>query len=82
MKSIFKFIYDKKDEFIYRKSIIFGIKIITKPNELRLNRIEEKIDNIIQNNIIKIIENNMLKLRVYEIYSKHKESSYKNKAIK
>ncbi|TXJ10863.1 hypothetical protein [Brachyspira aalborgi] len=82
MKSIFKFIYDKKDEGIYRKSIIFGIKIITKPNELRLNRIEEKIDNIIQNNIIKIIGNNMLKLRVYEIYSKHKESSYKNKAIK
>ncbi|WP_302368470.1 hypothetical protein [Brachyspira aalborgi] len=82
MKSIFKFIYDKKDEGIYRKRIIFGIKIITKPNELRLNRIEEKIDNIIQNNIIKIIGNNMLKLRVYEIYSKHKESSYKNKAIK
>ncbi|TXJ33975.1 hypothetical protein EPJ69_03240 [Brachyspira aalborgi] len=82
MKSIFKFIYDKKDEGIYRKRIIFGIKIITNPNELRLNRIEEKIDNIIQNNIIKIIGNNMLKLRVYEIYSKHKESSYKNKAIK
>ena len=82
MKSIFKFIYDKKDEGIYRKRIIFGIKIITKPNELRLNRIEEKIDNIIQNNIIKIIGNNMLKLRVYEIYSKHKESSYKNKSIK
>lgn len=90
MKSIFKFIYDKKDEGIYRKRIIFGIKIITKPNELRLNRIEEKIDNIIPNNIIKItensmlkfIENNMLKLRVYEIYSKHKESSYENKAIK
>lgn len=82
MKSIFKFIYDKKDEGIYRKRIIFGIKIITKPNELRLNRIEEKIDNIIQNNIIKIIGNNMLKLRVYEIYSKHKESSYKNKVIK
>ena len=82
MKSIFKFIYDKKDEGIYRKRIIFGIKIVTKPNELRLNRIEEKIDNIIQNNIIKIIGNNMLKLRVYEIYSKHKESSYKNKAIK
>lgn len=82
MKSIFKFIYDKKDEGIYRKRIIFGIKIITKPNELRLNRIEEKIDNIIPNNIIKITENSMLKLRVYEIYSKHKESSYENKAIK
>lgn len=49
MKSIFKFIYDKKDEGIYRKRIIFGIKIITKPNELRLNRIEEKIDNYIKN---------------------------------
>lgn len=49
MKSIFKFIYDKKDEGIYRKRIIFGINIITKPNELRLNHIEEKIDNYIKN---------------------------------
>ena len=49
MKSIFKFIYDKKDEGIYRKRIIFSINIITKPNELRLNHIEEKIDNYIKN---------------------------------
>ena len=49
MKSIFKFIYDKKDEGVYRKRIIFGINIITKPNELRLNHIEEKIDNYIKN---------------------------------
>ena len=49
MKTIFRFIYDKKDEGIYRKRIIFGINIITKPNELRLNHIEEKIDNYIKN---------------------------------
>ena len=44
MKSIFKFIYDKKDEGIYRKRIIFGIKIITKPYELILN---DKLDKIL-----------------------------------
>lgn len=76
MKNILKFIYDKKDEGIYRKRIIFGIRIITKPIELRLNSIEQKIslisDYTISNNIL-------IKLKVYEIYSKNKESSYKNK---
>ncbi|TXJ44178.1 hypothetical protein EPJ70_08050 [Brachyspira aalborgi] len=71
MKTIFRFIYDKKDEGIYRKRTIFGIKIITKPIELRLNIIEEKINSI--NNIIS--NNNsddmLIKLRVYEKYSKH-----------
>ena len=44
MKTIFRFIYDKKDEGIYRKRTIFGIKIITKPYELILN---DKLDRIL-----------------------------------
>ena len=39
------FIYSKKDEGIYRKRTIFGIKIITKPYELILN---DKLDRILQ----------------------------------
>lgn len=38
------FIYSKKDEGIYRKRTIFGIKIITKPYELILN---DKLDKIL-----------------------------------
>lgn len=38
------FIYSKKDEGIYRKRTIFGIKIITKPYELILN---DKLDRIL-----------------------------------
>ena len=38
------FIYSKKDEGIYRKRTIFGIKIITKPYELILNN---KLDRIL-----------------------------------
>ena len=38
------FIYSKKDEGIYRKRTVFGIKIITKPYELILN---DKLDRIL-----------------------------------
>ena len=38
------FIYSKKDEGIYIKRTIFGIKIITKPYKLILN---DKLDRIL-----------------------------------
>ena len=75
MNKILNFIFSKKDEGIYRKRTIFGIKIITKPIELRLNKIEEKI-NFIYLNSNNNIDNMMMKLKVYEIYSKQKDKSY------
>ena len=44
LNEIKDFIYSKKDEGIYRKRTIFGIKIITKPYELILN---DKLDKIL-----------------------------------
>lgn len=37
IKKIIQFIYSKKDEGVYRKLTIFGIKINTKPKKLRYN---------------------------------------------
>lgn len=88
MKKLLKFIYNIEDKSIYRIRTICGIKIITKPIELRLNIIEEKI-NFINTNIEErinfinnyITQNNdmyynmLMKLRVYEIYSKHSNLS-------
>ena len=52
------FIYSKKDEGIYRKRTIFGIKIITKPYELILNdkldRILHDYDNLIRGGVNKL----------------------------
>ena len=45
------FIYSKKDEGIYRKRTIFGIKIITKPKELLINsQLELMHEKILQIN--------------------------------
>ena len=56
------FIYSKKDEGIYRKRTIFGIKIITKPYELILNdkldRILHDYDNLIRGGVNRL--NNIL----------------------
>ena len=38
IKEIIQFIYSKKDEGVYRKLTILGIKINTKPKKLRYNR--------------------------------------------
>ena len=75
MNKLLNFIFSKKDEGIYRKRTILGIKIITKPVELRLKRIEEKI-NFIYLTSNSNIDNMLMKLKVYEIYSKHKNKSY------
>lgn len=70
---MFKFIYLKKDEGIYRIRRIFGIKIITKPIELRilckLQDIENKLINIESNMSEKEIDEQLLKLESYKIYS-------------
>ncbi len=42
MKNIFKFIYNKKDNGIYRIITILGIRIITKPIELKLLKRQKK----------------------------------------
>ena len=56
------FIYSKKDEGIYRKRTIFGIKIITKPYELILNNKLDRIlydyDNLIRGGVNRL--NNIL----------------------
>lgn len=77
MKKLLKFIYNIEDKSIYRIRTICGIKIITKPIELRLNIIEERI-NFINNYITQnndMYYNMLMKLRVYEIYSKHSNLS-------
>ena len=50
LRKIFKFIYHKYDDGIYRIIKIFGIKIVTKPLVNKINLLEEKIDKLIYNN--------------------------------
>lgn len=68
-----KFIYSKKDEGIYRVRRVFGIRIITKPIELRilckLQDIENKINNIENNITNKEVNTQLFKLESYKIYS-------------
>ena len=57
MNKILNFIFSKKDEGVYRTYKILGIKIITKPIELKLNMIENNIIhqiNQVNNQIEKI----------------------------
>lgn len=77
---MFKFIYSKKDEGIYRVRRILGIKIVTKPLELKLllklNDIENRLSLI--DDKVCLIENDkikeqLFKLESYKLYS----SSYK-----
>lgn len=80
---MFKFIYSKKDEGIYRIRRIFGIKIITKPPELKiickLQDIENKIYNIenkiynMENNLFtNSIQKELYKLEVYKLFANNK----------
>ena len=49
--NLLKNIYSKKDEGVYRKRTIFGVKIITKPKELLINsQLEAMREKIIQAN--------------------------------
>lgn len=70
---MFKFIYSKKDEGIYRIRRIFGIKIVTKPIELqvlsKLNNIENTLSNIENNDFQK----ELYKLEVYKIYANNRD---------
>ena len=50
LRKIFKFIYHKYDDGIYRIIKIFGIKIVTKPLVNKINLLEEKIDKLIYHN--------------------------------
>lgn len=73
---MFKFIYSKKDEGIYRVRRIFGIKIITKPSELKivckLENIENKINNIENNLFTNNIQKELYKLEVYKLFADNK----------
>lgn len=73
---MFKFIYSKKDEGIYRIRRIFGIKIITKPPELKiickLQDIENKIYNIENNLFTNNIQKELYKLEVYKLFANNK----------
>lgn len=51
MKNIFKFIYNRQDNGIYRIRTIFGIRIITKPKELQYKQYK-KIEIIKNKNYI------------------------------
>ncbi|TXJ44180.1 FkbM family methyltransferase [Brachyspira aalborgi] len=66
------FIYSKKDEGIYRKRTIFGIKIITKPYELILNnkldRILHDYDNLIRGGGVNRLNNILTKKYLNENY--------------
>ena len=66
------FIYSKKDEGIYRKRTIFGIKIITKPYELILNdkldRILHDYDNLIWGGGVNRLNNILTKKYLNENY--------------
>lgn len=86
---MFKFIYSKRDEDIYRIRTIFGIKIITKPLELRIARIENRIVNIEnkildenkilrENNMYNNIQNELYKLEVYKLFANNKEKKVTN----
>ena len=58
--SVKDFIYSKKDEGIYRKRTIFGVKIITKPKELLINsQLELMHEKILQanNKLNSVLEN-------------------------
>ncbi|WP_456060132.1 hypothetical protein [Brachyspira pilosicoli] len=71
---MFKFIYSKKDEGIYRIRKILGIKIVTKPLELqvlsKLNNIENTLSNIENNDFQK----ELYKLEVYKIYANNRDT--------
>ena len=71
---MFKFIYSKKDEGIYRIRKILGIKIVTKPLELqvlsKLNNIENTLSNIENNDFQK----ELYKLEVYKIYANNRNT--------
>ena len=73
---MFKFIYSKKDEGVYRIRRIFGIKIITKPPELKiickLQDIENKIYNIENNLFTNNIQKELYKLEVYKLFANNK----------
>lgn len=73
---MFKFIYSKKDEGVYRIRRIFGIKIITKPPELKiickLQDIENKIYNIENNLFTNSIQKELYKLEVYKLFANNK----------
>ncbi|WP_302279948.1 hypothetical protein [Brachyspira pilosicoli] len=73
---MFKFIYSKKDEGVYRIRRIFGIKIITKPIELRilckLQDIENKIYNMENNLFTNSIQKELYKLEVYKLFANNK----------
>ncbi|MEI0795567.1 hypothetical protein R4L75_06440 [Brachyspira pilosicoli] len=70
---MFKFIYSKKDEGIYRIRRILGIKIVTKPIELqvlsKLNNIENTLSNIENSDFQK----ELYKLEVYKIYANNRD---------
>lgn len=76
---MFKFIYSKKDEGIYRIRKILGIKIVTKPLELqvlsKLNNIENTLSNIENNDFQK----ELYKLEVYKIYANNRDTYKKEK---
>lgn len=79
---MFKFIYSKKDEGIYRIRKILGIKIVTKPLELqvlsKLNNIENTLSNIENNDFQK----ELYKLEVYKIYANNRDTyNYKEKLL-
>lgn len=73
---MFKFIYSKKDEGVYRIRRIFGIKIITKPPELKiickLQDIENKIYNMENNLFTNSIQKELYKLEVYKLFANNK----------
>lgn len=73
---MFKFIYLKKDEGVYRIRRIFGIKIITKPPELKiickLQDIENKIYNMENNLFTNSIQKELYKLEVYKLFANNK----------
>ncbi|MEI0510601.1 hypothetical protein [Brachyspira intermedia] len=74
MKQILKFIFNIEEERIYRKYTILGIKIITKPFNLKLleeiKNLEYKINNIHSEDIL-------TKLETYKIYSNYKKSNFR-----
>ncbi|MEI0595121.1 hypothetical protein [Brachyspira pilosicoli] len=68
---MFKFIYSKKDEGIYRIRRIFGIKIVTKPVELKiLCKLQDIENNLFSNSMQK----ELYKLEVYKIYANNRDS--------
>ncbi|WP_157146424.1 hypothetical protein [Brachyspira pilosicoli] len=66
---MFRFIYSKKDESIYRIRRIFGIKIVTKPVELKiLCKLQDIENNLFTNSIQKELYN----LEVYKLFANNK----------